>query len=276
MIPVILLNGVTALTIFRSHHLNEKVCHSPVFIQSITDMTVGLLTLPLFAYLHLSEVFGSPDCDLNFVFSSIGFIPWGLSLASLCALTLERYLGVVHPIAHFKYVTKRMFLIYSCCVLLVTIIIVPMAVVSAPFYYIFCGVYAIIPVFLHAFCYWQILFSTRNRLRRINDIGAREQPNVSIERNLSIYARKLNSLKEMKLVKSCALIVVTFYVCCIPGEFLNIYYLEKDFIKYRVVISWYATALGINTIMNSIIFFWTRPILRKEAFKVLKGIWTSA
>ncbi|CAB4005162.1 Hypothetical predicted protein, partial [Paramuricea clavata] len=55
-------------------------------------------------------------------------------------------------------------------------------------------------------------------------------------------------------------------------EFLNIYYLEKDIIFYRVVIAWYATALGVNTILNSVIFFWTRPILRKEAFKVLKGI----
>ncbi len=37
--------------------------------------------------------------------------------------------------------------------------------------------------------------------------------------------------------------------------------------------SWYTTALGVNAALNSVIFFWTRPALRKEAFKVLKNMY---
>jgi hypothetical protein len=266
MIPVILLNSITVLTIWKSQQMRAKVCHFPVFIQSMADLSVGLLTLPLFSYLHLREVFGSPDCVLSFVFSTIAFIPWGLSLAALCALTFERYMGVLHPIAHLNYVTKKMFLLYICCVLLVTVIIVPLAVVSATFYYIFCAIYAIIPMLLHTFCYSRIFYSARKRLLRPNCSTYCEE-NVSKSR-----VGKRYSAKELKLAKSCALVVVTFYIFCIPGEFLNIYYLEKDIIFYRVVIAWYATALAVNTILNSVIFFWTRPVLRKEAFKVLKGI----
>ena len=269
-IPVILLNGITVLTIFKSNHLRAKVCHFPVFIQSMADFSVGLLTLPLFSYLYLSEVFGSLDCVLSFVFSAIAFVPWGLSLAALCALTFERYMGVMYPIAHLNYVTKKMFQIYICCVLLVTLILVPLAVASAIFYYIFCAVYAIVPFLLHTFCYSWILYSARKRLRR--DSGSVNSDQLENEKSSSNRAGKRYSLKEVKLARSCALVVVTFYVCCIPGEFLNIYYLEKDVIIYRVVLTWYAAALGVNTIINSVIFFWTRPVLRKEAFKVLKGI----
>jgi hypothetical protein len=68
------------------------------------------------------------------------------------------------------------------------------------------------------------------------------------------------------------MVVVTFYISCIPGEFLNIYYLEKDIMIYRVTMSWYVTALAVNTTLNSLIFFWKRADLRKEAFNVLKGI----
>ena len=270
--PVVLLNGTTVLTIFKSNQLKGKVCHIPVLIQSLADLSVGLLTLPLFAYLHLTEVYGTPDCVPSFVLSSIAFIPWGLSLASLCALTFERYMGIIYPIVRLNYVAKRMFQIYSCCVLLVTIVIVPLAVVSAIFYYIFCAVYAIIPFLLHTFCYTRIFISTRKRLHKMYTMRKTIQSEANNSPN---HVQKRNSAKEMKLAKSCALVVGTFYVCCIPGEVLNIYYLERDFITYRVVIAWYAVALGVNSILNSVIFFWTRPILRKEAFKVLKSIFSN-
>jgi hypothetical protein len=275
MIPLILLNGITVLTIWKKEQLRAKVCHFPVLILSMADLAVGFLTLPLFSYLNLAEVYGLLDCTQNFVLSSIAFIPWGLSLAALCALTFERYMGVMYPIAHLRYVTRRMFLIYICCVLLVTVILAPLSVASALFYYIFCAVYAIVPMLLHTLCYARIFLSVRKRLRR-DSCTASHDP-LRTETNSSNRVgqqqqqqQQQHSTKEIKLAKSCALVVITFYVFCIPGEFLNIYYLEKDWIIYRVVISWYATALGVNTIINSVIFFWTRPVLRMEAFKVLK------
>ena len=265
-IPVILLNGITVLTIWKSQHMRAKVCHFPVFIQSMADLSVGLLTLPLFSYLHLREVFGSPDCVLSFVFSTIAFIPWGLSVAALSALTFERYMGVLHPFAHLKYVTKKMFLIYICCAIFVTFTIIPLAVVSATFYYIFCAVNVMIPMLIHTYCYSRIFYSARKSLLRHN-CSTNCEENVSKSR-----VGKRYSARELKLAKSCALVVVTFYILCIPGEIVSIYYLEKDIILYRVTIAWFITALGVNTILNSVIFFWTRPVLRKEAFKVLKGI----
>ena len=269
-IPVILLNAITVLTISKSNHLNTKICHFPVLIQSLADLSVGLLTLPLFAYINLSEVYGPPDCLLSFIFSTIAFIPWGLSLAALCALTFERYMGVIYPIEHRLYLTKRKFTIYVCCVMVVTLTIVPLAVASTIFYYVYCTVYAIIPMLLHTYCYSRIWYSARKKIHPDN--STESTSNKKSEKKISNRIRKLSSSKELKLAKSCALIVAIFYVCCVPGEFLNIYYLDKDLITYRVVLSWYTTVLGVNTILNSLIFFWTRPILRKEALKILKGM----
>ena len=269
-IPVILLNGITVLTIFKRRQLREKVCLFPVLLQSMADLSVGLLTLPLFSYLYLSEVYGSLDCVVSFVCSTLAFMSWGLSLAAVCALTFERYMGVLHPVAHRNYVTKKMFLIYAGCVLVVTLIIVPLAVVSAIFFYIFSAIYAFVPVVFHTFCYSRIFFSTRKRLRQENCTSSNDHLKIGEESTTRVQKRYC--LKEIKLAKSCALIVFIFYVFCIPGEVINNYYLQKDKMIFRVVISWCATALGAHTIFNSLIFFWTRPMLRKEAFKVLKGI----
>jgi hypothetical protein len=274
-IPVILLNGITVLTIFRSKKLRSKVCHFPVFIQSMADLSVGLLSLPLFSYLYLSEVYGSLNCVLSYVFTSLAFIPWGLSLAAFCALTFERYMSILHPIAHLNHVTKKMFLIYSGCVFLVTSILVPLAVASPVFYYIFSAVYAFVPMVLHTFCYTKILFSTRKRLRQDHCVANIDHPETNTESSTGSrdgVIKNRHYAKEMKLAKSCALIVFTFYLFCIPGELINNYYLIRDKTIYRVVISWYSATLGVHTIFNSVIFFWTRPTLRKEAFQILKGI----
>ena len=267
-IPLIFLNGITVLTIWKNDLLRAKVCHFPVLILSMADLSVGLLTLPLFSYLNLSEVYGSLDCTLSFVFSTVAFIPWGLSLAALCALTFERYMSVIYPVTHLNYVTKKLFLTYICCVLLVTMVLVPLAVVSVVFYYIFCAVYAIVPMLLHTFCYTRIFCSMRKRLQRGEGGANRNEPGTESPNRI----KKQFSILDLKLAKSCALVVITFYVFCIPGEFLNIYYLEKDILIYRVIISWYAAALGVNTIINSVIFFWSRSVLRKEAWKVVKNI----
>ena len=89
----------------------------------------------------------------HYILSTIAFIPWGLSLASLCALTFERYMSVIHPITHRNHFTKRKFVIYVCCVVLVTFIIVPLATASATFYYIFCAIYLL---FLCCFIHFAI------------------------------------------------------------------------------------------------------------------------
>ena len=267
-IPVIILNGVTVLTILKSRQLKAKVCHFLVLIQSIVDSTVGLLTLPLFTYVHAREILGSPDCVVSFLLTTIAFVPWGLSLAALCGLTFERYMGVLHPFVHRAYLTRKIFLAYMSCVLLVTFVLVPLAVAFKTFYYIFCVVYSIIPMLLHTFCYSRIFYSTRKRLHPDNVIGDCRTATNSANR-----IRRQYLMKEYKLAGSCALVVITFHSCCIPGEVLNLYYLKKDLIMYRVVMSWYTTALGVNAALNSVIFFWTRPALRKEAFKVLKNMY---
>ena len=270
--PVMLFNAITSFAILKSPQLKTKISQFPVFIQSTADFTVGLLTLPLFTYVNLNEVYGSPGCISSYILSTIAFIPWGLSLAALCALTFERYMGVIHPITHRNHLTRKKFVVYICSAVFVTLIIVPLATASAIFYYIFCAVYAIIPLLLHTFCYSRIFCSVRKRLQRDNRSTSNlAETNVALNGTRNRMKKRYSS-QEIKLAKSCALVVGTFYVCCVPGEVLNIYYLEHDIIAYRVVISWYAVALGLNTLLNSLIFFWTRPILRKEAFKVLRGI----
>jgi hypothetical protein len=45
--------------------------------------------------------------------------------------------------------------------------------------------------------------------------------------------------------------------------------------RFRLLQSWAITLALFNHSLNSVIFFWTRPMLKSEAKKVLKSIWES-
>ena len=58
IISTIGLNGISVLTIQKSHSLKEKVCYFLILIQSSIDLTVGLVGLPLHLYFVISELCG--------------------------------------------------------------------------------------------------------------------------------------------------------------------------------------------------------------------------
>ena len=48
MIPTIIMNGVSLLTILRSSHLKPKLCYFQILIQSTSDLGFGMISLPLY------------------------------------------------------------------------------------------------------------------------------------------------------------------------------------------------------------------------------------
>ncbi|CAB3979213.1 melanocyte-stimulating hormone receptor-like [Paramuricea clavata] len=79
------------------------------------------------------------------------------------------------------------------------------------------------------------------------------------------------SLQEQKFAKSCALVVVINYLCYFPS-IVSYLYFKDDPVNFRVSHSWSMTVYALNSILNSVIFFWKRPLLREEALKVLRDI----
>ena len=67
IIPTVLLNGASIISILKCSKLNTKVYLFLVLVQSIIDLTVGLLGLPLFIVLLAIELFGSVNCVVSVV-----------------------------------------------------------------------------------------------------------------------------------------------------------------------------------------------------------------
>ena len=111
-IPTVLLNGISIYTIRKCSQLKEKVSYFTILIQSTVDFITGVITLPLLtAHVLLKDVIRIENrviCWLNF---NLAYFPITLSVFTLCLLSFERYMGVVHPLIHRTKVTKKRIMI---------------------------------------------------------------------------------------------------------------------------------------------------------------------
>jgi hypothetical protein len=61
----------------------------------MVDLAVGAVSLPLETFTRAREILGTANCVTNFALSTIALMPYGLVMATTCALPFERYMGIL-------------------------------------------------------------------------------------------------------------------------------------------------------------------------------------
>jgi hypothetical protein len=100
IIPTILLNGVSVVTIMKCPQLKEKIAYFLIMVHLLADLAVGFVTLPLFSYVCITRTFGTVDCFRQHLILNIMNIPFSISLTILAAMTVDRYMSILHPLKH--------------------------------------------------------------------------------------------------------------------------------------------------------------------------------
>ena len=264
-ILTVLLNAISVLTIWKSSHLKTKLCYFLILIQSIVDLAVGLISLPFYIVRSAIELLDIANCVDAFVLQAIAYIPVGTSFTTICMLTFERYLSILHPIVHRSNVTKaRLLMSISCATVLVGITGPVFRIISEKLHSTFNVAMILIFLAFSTFAYARIYFAVKNMQFSSGGIG-----DSSTGQSSSSMAEKRKSLRERNLAKSCAVVVLISYICYIPFALCYPYF-KDDRINFRTAISWCATVVALNSSLNSLVFFWKRPLLRQEALKVLR------
>ena len=116
MIPTVALNGVSVITIWKCPQLKQKISYFLLMMQSVTDLTVGLVSLPALGILGLSTVItGSVHCVGQVLMSRLISLLVLVSTLTLFTMTMERYFGVLHPLRHRTLITKKRILVFYSC-----------------------------------------------------------------------------------------------------------------------------------------------------------------
>ena len=266
ILAIVSLNGILIFAILRCSKLQDKVSGFLILVQSTVDFAVGFISLPMFTYIRASEIMDIPNnCFVNFLSETVVYIMFGFSLTVVCVLTLERYMSIMHPVAHRIRFTKRRILVSLLCTLIVLIPPASLRLMASEHIYRILGTtLTLLSLAFNTFAYIRIFLVARKKLPAPSSIHV-----GSI--NSAQVIKKMKLLQELKLAKSCALVVFTSCFCFLPAPALYLYH-KDDLFETRNAYSLAITVGAFNSCLNPVIFFWKRPLLRAEALKIIKTV----
>jgi hypothetical protein len=243
--------------------LKEKIAYFLIMVQSLADLAVGFVGLPSLSYLCFSQALGSPNCLSLRLIANITILPFLISLITLTVMSIERYMSIVHPIKHRNMVTKRritQFLVGGC--LLMVIIIIALTFFQRQLFEGFLIICMVLFILIAIFVYTKIFLAIKN----LNPPGPGNVGDISTSNGQN----ERSFLKKIQQGKSCFLAVGCFLGCFLAGTGLLATVSFVDKAHSFALRAWAGAVMNLNSSLNSIIFFWTRPLLRNETFKILK------
>ena len=263
IIPTLLLNAVAVITILKSQPLRSKPCYFIILLQSMFDLAVGMLGIPSFIFLLTNAIGGISNCLAIFLAVHFLFVPMGVSTIITTAMTIERYIAILHPYAYKIQVTKRRILVSVCSSTVMDVFLMNLSARIQTLVRIYSIVKLTFFLFLTAYAYGRI-YSVVRRLVR----SQKKPHDETKEINLGKMKLFLQQIKQAR--SSFIVVVCLFTLCFLPPVIATSFAARVNEFEELGILIWVFSINLFNFTANSVIFFWTKKMLRKEALKVLK------
>ena len=263
IIPTVLLNAVAVITIWKTAQLKKKPCYFVILLQSSVDLGVGCIALPIFLVALLVPFTNIDICTPVIVSNTVTVFAIGLSTLILSALTVERYIAVVHPYSYRRLVTKRRIVIFVLGGGSIQFPVVVACILNEylTIKYAAMGFFATFLIFT-SFAYIRMYLVMQRLSRsevRPNEVGGEENKK---------RRRALRS--AVKHAMSAFIVVIFFFVLLVPFTLFPVF-IRMGKMNFNAYLMWSGTLIFLNSTVNSVIYFWRVTALRQEAIKILKN-----
>lgn len=266
MIPTILLNAISVITILKSSKMKSKSCYFIILVQSVIDLAVGVFAIPLFLVYLIGGITGTMGCFRDLTLRTT-LLPIGISTITLFVLTMDRYIAILHPYLYSTRMTQKRILIYVGCGSVLMISFVILSFVNERMSNKLCTAMVVIVFTFITFAYTKIFLVVRSLSRTYI------WPSVTSKEET--LAKMKLVLQEIKQAKSCFVVVICFFALSFLLPILvHGFGANRDKSGSYVMKIWMYTLAMSNSSVNSVIFFWTKKMLRKEALKMLNRLFT--
>ena len=246
------LNITTIIAYWKSSQLRKATSYFLVMLLSVIDLTNGVFGHTSYVFMLIKRFFGViRECEmltaLQFMSCCFAF----MSITTLFLLNIERYLNIVYPFQTRKRVTKTKILLVAIVFWCFAVVIsIPCQMFARSISNYLIGISLFIIVLGSIYSYSRIYLESRK--------AANITPGT---RN------KARKRQDMKLAKSCAIVVGCTFLCLTP--FAIVVSFPTDYVMDYIAMDWASTIAFASSTLNSVIFFWRNPVLRKEAKKII-------
>lgn len=275
----VLMNSATVLTFWRSSKLKNRISYFLIMLQSLFDTFVGLFNTSFLTYYIACEIRGNVNCDVVFITHLAAQVLVGFSLTSLFLINLERYIGILHPLAHKSNWSKKRILKYGACHLVPWLIFLGLMFINKTVAghclnghlagYCILTAYMYIRIYRCVAVAKLLQVQTPSNFLRAQHTDQSHDSEITsnqMQRIANIVERK-KRMKETKLVISCFMVVACFFMCYMPiGLVMS---LKVQGFLGDAIRLWALVLSMSNSLWNSLIFVWRDRVLRGEMKKVM-------
>jgi hypothetical protein len=234
-------------------------------VLSLVDAGAGILCYPTLPTLLILDLMLLTECWKVHAMASSFRIVTVVSLSVVSALSIERYFGVVHPLIYRQKVSKRKLLRLLVGTWSVFGILLLVGILLDNPFQLFGTISVPLLVVVTVYTQIRIAYTAVNaKMKRLRLTEGQDS-----EQNRK---DKLHFLKELKSAMSCLIVVSCYVLCYIPASVLGILKNELSPSTYYFGMLLFLLFMMLNSILNSVIFFWRSAPLRKETKNTLKNI----
>lgn len=263
-VPAIIGNFLVLFAIWKTQ-LNRSPSNILLSTLAFADLQVGLIVQTSFVAYKLTEIFRAAEmsCYARFVNIVFGYATTAVSLFTLTAIAIERFLALHLHLRYKEVITKR-------------------RILSAAGFFWVIGFAVTSLYFLQRNTFGGIvitgeLFSiaiTSVAYIKIYKIVKRHEREINSQRRVSVYPGEQIELNMKKYQRSTLTMVIVFmlsFVCYVPYSIVMIAKLKYGFtVQVKVAIDIFSTIVCINSSMNPVIYCWRMREIKQAVWLVVK------
>ena len=159
------LNALVVYVFWKTRSLRSKISYFMIMVLSSIDVLVTLTLHPAHLVMSIAEITGKPKCVYKMFYHIAAVVLSGMSFLTFFVMNVERYLSIVHPIFHLRYVTKLRCLLLCFVFWSVTVFCGPIAYPLHLNVQFVITVLAVIIMIGTCYIYIAIFFIARKRKR---------------------------------------------------------------------------------------------------------------
>ena len=231
-----------------------------------TDLCVGLITQPIYAYGLLSPEHSIGCSNSAMLSMTIGVIFCGVSLLTLTTISVDRLLALLLGLRYRQVVTLRRVGALVACFWLANI---AFAVLSHYFYGVAMAIMCLamsLCTITSTYCYMKIYLNLRHRQTAVQDHVQQRQPNGG--------GLSLNTTRYKKTVTSTLWVQMTFLACYTPFGIVAAIFGATGSHTPSLVLAWDVTdtLLMCNSTLNPLLYYWKMRDVRQAVKETIKQL----
>ena len=253
IISGVILNSATILAYWKSAQLRSKTSYFLIMLLSVLDLTVAVVGNVIFVLSLAFTLYGNSNCTITILHETLTLFTGGMSLATLYALNIERYLCILHPFFHRTKMTKlgllglaAFFWLHACVVTL------SYPILGDYVARLITSITVLFDIVVTVCIYICICRAVQK---------AASNPSQAI-------GNQVKKSQNLRMAKSCATVVACTVICFLP--FAIVRSLKASVFTIFFLEVWAKTLTLLSSSINSLVFFWRNPTLRREATAILK------